>query len=67
MLFVCEGCQHIENTASGEYWGRWRRRCSKCATGEWHGQFPRERYDKAKHGPIMAGRIVKPEKVRVRR
>ena len=49
-LFVCEECEHVENTALGQFWMRSRQAdpralCSLCATGTWHGRFPRRVYD----------------------
>jgi hypothetical protein len=45
-LFNCSRCGVIENTALGAYWHeRAKGRpvlCSECATGKWHGRFPRE-------------------------
>lgn len=40
-LFECEQCHCVENTATGEYWGRDKKLCSECGTGEWHGIFPK--------------------------
>lgn len=42
-LFVCDGCVCIENTALGDYWTQpvGNRKCSACATGSWHGLFPK--------------------------
>lgn len=40
-LYQCEDCGCRENTATGAYWGRDRKLCSACDTGEWHGKFPR--------------------------
>ena len=44
-LFKC-GCGTIENTAcTPESWGNVGEgkppRCSECATGKWHGRFPK--------------------------
>ena len=41
-LFECEQCHCVENTATGEYWGRQRKLCSECGTGEWHGIFEKK-------------------------
>ena len=40
-LFQCEDCGCRENTAVGSYWGKDKKLCSKCASGKWHGIFPR--------------------------
>jgi hypothetical protein len=44
-FYACTICGCYENTALGEYWtARLHRtpvRCSACASGTWHGQFPR--------------------------
>ena len=40
-LFECERCHCVENTATGSYWGQEKKLCSECATGEWHGVFPK--------------------------
>jgi len=46
-LFLCSECGSVENTALGEYWMNKHYgepvRCSECATGQWHGEFPKER------------------------
>ena len=41
-LFVCDICKAKENTALGDYWNEVIRKCSECATGKWHGKFPKE-------------------------
>lgn len=38
-LYQCEECGARENTAAGAYWGRDKKLCSECDTGEWHGVF----------------------------
>jgi len=40
-IFECSKCATMENTALGEYWGVQRPLCSECATGQWHGRFPK--------------------------
>ena len=55
-LYVCAECNTVENTALGSYYadrhaGR-PPRCSQCATGEWHGRFPRREYDPEADGDI---------------
>jgi hypothetical protein len=49
-LFECPKCGAVENTATGEYWTSTYptnsphykpARCSECATGKWHGEFPK--------------------------
>ena len=47
-LFACQKCQTIENTALGHYWAEKEKLCSECATGKWHGKFPKEKYDPKK-------------------
>ena len=55
-LFKCPRCGCIENTALGEY--QWDEHlkdpeapiteiCSECATGTWHGKFPKETPEQA--------------------
>lgn len=48
-LFTCSRCKAIENTALGAYWVEQARGlpvlCSECATGTWHGRFPKETAD----------------------
>ena len=53
-LFVCQACHAVENTALGRFWTRGvdelfrddtRALCSECATGKWHGRFPKRTYD----------------------
>lgn len=48
-LYVCDHCRAVENTALGKFWLRRPRKlpvlCSECATGEWHGRFPKRQYD----------------------
>lgn len=42
-LFKCSHCGCVENTALGSYWPNPHSAlCSECATGKWHGQFPKE-------------------------
>lgn len=46
-LFECSQCGVVENTAlSSESWLAQRdgkpMRCSLCADGKWHGEFPRQ-------------------------
>jgi len=45
-LFECQKCHCVENTALSD--GYWMNRteggplhCSECATGTWHGRFPK--------------------------
>lgn len=40
-LYQCQRCGAKENTALGSYWNRAEKLCSECATGEWHGKFPK--------------------------
>lgn len=40
-LYQCESCGACENTALGSYWDKERKLCSECATGKWHGRFPK--------------------------
>ena len=52
-LFQCEKCGCRENTALSEgYWEDVHNGkpgvCSKCKTGEWHGEFPRIMLPKGK-------------------
>ena len=55
-LFICRKCDSVENTAAtkGYYGsfagGRRKALCSACFEGQWHGLFPREKYDPTKHG-----------------
>ena len=49
--FICERCGAIENTALSDYWydvymNHSQPLCSKCKTGTWHGQFPRQHWSK---------------------
>ena len=59
-LFKCPKCGCIENTALGEYMfkdppeetlrderGRVVEWCSECATGMWHGKFPKQTPEEA--------------------
>lgn len=49
-LFRCEKCNHIENTATSNYWLSDERLCSLCdpKIGKWHNLFPRRLYDSKK-------------------
>ena len=62
-LFACDRCGAVENTALGEYYGRRMRGldplCSECATGEWHGRFPKRQYVPGDHYP--GGIVNRPE------
>lgn len=40
-MFHCERCGVRENTALGRYWLASEKLCSLCASGKWHGAFPR--------------------------
>lgn len=44
-LFACSKCTAVENTALGDYWRALMDHdpvlCSECATGKWHGLFPK--------------------------
>lgn len=44
-LFKCDRCDCIDNTALGAYWHNKAEGmpvlCAECATGRWHGQFPK--------------------------
>ena len=58
-LFICSNCSNIENTAAqgADFFGRTLleacegkkagecSQCSRCATGEWHGQFSERKHD----------------------
>lgn len=70
-LFVCSNpeCESVDNTACAPgYWSAassaHRKEnsrpilCTFCSTGQWHGRFPRRRYDSRKDGPIGAGRRI---------
>ena len=42
-LFKCSRCGCVDNTALGAYWHRPKDPlCAECATGAWHGEFPKE-------------------------
>jgi len=50
--FECEKCQNVDSihatqTTSAGYL------CHRCLHGEWHHQFPEERYEFEKHGPAL--------------
>lgn len=55
-LFICDRCRAVENTALGKFWCRRPRKlprlCSECATGTWHGRFPKEAYNPVTHAHI---------------
>lgn len=40
-LYQCERCGAKENTALGSFWNQEEKLCSECATGTWHGKFPK--------------------------
>lgn len=44
-LYECSKCHAVENTATGDYHGAKMDgrpvQCSECATGKWHGAFPK--------------------------
>jgi hypothetical protein len=61
-LFVCEECGCIENTALSNFWLREhgltqdkRALCTACdpTINEWHGTFPRRKYDPAIDKPAF--------------
>lgn len=41
-LFQCQKCGALENTALGDFWDSPEHLCSECATGKWHGAFPKQ-------------------------
>ena len=49
-IHICEKCGTIENTSLGGYWKNCRndepKMCSECNTGTWHGEFPKEHWEK---------------------
>lgn len=51
-LFECSRCHSVDNTAMGNFWftvyhEKLPALCTACdpQIGEWHGQFPRTRYE----------------------
>lgn len=58
-LYKCTNaeCGALENTALGDYWDKMyddkvkEALCSECATGQWHGHFP-------KTTPEAAGLVI---------
>lgn len=48
MSFVCDQCDCVDNLRLVVFSGNGMR-CSECETGQWHGMFPKEQYDKYRH------------------
>jgi hypothetical protein len=57
-LFACTRCGGVDNTALAPGYWTGARLCTACATGLWHGMFPRRRYTPATDGPLGPGRIL---------
>ena len=51
-IFECEDCQNVDSIHATQQTGPGYH-CSRCKTGEWHHQFPEERYSFEKHGPAL--------------
>lgn len=51
-IFCCERCGNVDSihatpqTSVGY-------ECARCKTGDWHGEFPEEKYDFDRHGPAL--------------
>lgn len=63
-LFKCSQCGCVENTALGKYWSRvcldkLPPLCSECATGKWHGKFPKRQVDPDLYIEDKFGRLIK--------
>lgn len=55
--FICHDCGAIDNTALTHYWSRklggQPALCSKCLTGKWHDQFPRQHWSELGIGRVL--------------
>lgn len=50
--FECERCGNIDSIHATQTTGAGYL-CHRCLHGEWHHQFPEERYDFDRHGPVL--------------
>lgn len=66
-LFKCSNCGALENTALGDYWipsmEKQPVKCSECATGTWHGRFPKRTPEDAGYIEGMDGHFYRPEEI----
>lgn len=66
-LFKCSGCGAAENTALGDYWIPFSEdrapKCSECATGTWHGRFPKRTPTEAGYIEGKDGFLYRPEEL----
>lgn len=51
-IFECECCGNVDDIHATQQTSVGYK-CGRCKDGEWHGQFPEERYDFYKHGPAL--------------
>lgn len=51
-IFECESCGNVDSIHATQQTGPGYT-CHRCKHGEWHGQFPEERYSFDKHGPAL--------------
>ncbi len=51
-LFVCECCGCVDSIHATQQLTPGFK-CSECATGSWHGQFPKEQYDPEEHLDVL--------------
>ena len=57
MMFVCDCCNNVDSLRFSVSDGRgWQ--CYRCLYGEWHDQFPEEKYDPQVH--VVENRTNKP-------
>jgi hypothetical protein len=50
--FECERCGNAD-TITATQQNSIGYECHRCKFGEWHGQFPEEKYDFDRHGPAL--------------
>lgn len=51
-VFECETCGNVDDIHATQQ-TTVGYECGRCKHGEWHHQFPEERYDFEKHGPAL--------------
>lgn len=51
-IFECESCGNVDSIFATQQTGPGYT-CHRCKHGEWHNQFPEERWSFEKHGPAL--------------
>lgn len=51
-IFECDTCQNVDSIHATQQTGPGYI-CHRCKFGEWHNEFPEERWSFEKHGPAL--------------